>query len=212
VKLAVAVRRQVKVRAVESGSSSEEKVIVQSKVTHKVFFDVSIGNPVGKLVGRIVIGLFGDDVPQTVENFRALSTGEKGFGYKSSTFHRVIKDFMIQGGDFDKGNVCISLSLSPSFFYFYFFYSFLLILFNLSIYLLQGTGGKSIYGRTFKDENFNRELCLLACLPLSSIILISFHCVYFSLGCRIISSSNIANIIILMLYNISSVSYRTRSC
>jgi peptidyl-prolyl cis-trans isomerase B (cyclophilin B) len=165
VKLAVGVRRQVKVRAVENGSSSEEKVIVQSKVTHKVFFDVSIGNPVGKLVGRIVIGLFGDDVPQTVENFRALSTSEKGFGYKSSTFHRVIKDFMIQGGDFDKGNVCISLSIAIS---------FLFLFINLSIYLSQGTGGKSIYGRTFKDENFNCELCFLAYL-----FLFHFYCLCF---------------------------------
>jgi cyclophilin family peptidyl-prolyl cis-trans isomerase len=83
-----------------------------------VYFDITIG---GAPAGRVTFELFADVVPKTAANFLALCTGSEGFGYAGSGFHRIISDFMCQGGDFTNHN---------------------------------GTGGKSIYGNKFADENF----------------------------------------------------------
>lgn len=103
----------------EAMSEAPKKQKTASKQSNpRVFFDMEIA---GRAAGRIIMELRADVVPRTAENFRQLCTMEKGFGFRSSVFHRVIPDFMCQGGDFTKHN---------------------------------GTGGKSIYGRMFEDENF----------------------------------------------------------
>ncbi|MGW2640108.1 peptidylprolyl isomerase [Streptomyces sp. NPDC001348] len=88
-------------------------------MSENVYFDITIND---EPAGRITFRLFDDVVPKTARNFRELATGQNGYGYAGSSFHRVIPQFMLQGGDFTRGN---------------------------------GTGGRSIYGEKFQDENFS---------------------------------------------------------
>jgi cyclophilin family peptidyl-prolyl cis-trans isomerase len=108
----------------------------------QVFFDVSID---GEPVGQLQMGLYGSTVPKTVENFKQLCTGEPGFGYKGSPFHRIIPGFMCQG------------------YVATFFLTYYLIRTSRRCHVfdrgdftkMNGTGGKSIYGGAFDDENFD---------------------------------------------------------
>ena len=107
-------------------AADHESFAPLSKITDKVYFDIEVDD---HPLGRIVFGLYGQEVPHTVQNFVEISKGQKvsaisgkPMTYKGSPFHRIIPSFMAQGGDFTQGN---------------------------------GRGGESIYGRSFEDENFN---------------------------------------------------------
>lgn len=104
--------------ATDADKNEEAKTTTRSAKNPRVFFDISMDE---QYTGRILMELRQDVVPMTAENFRSLCTHEKGFGFRKSSFHRIIPKFMCQGGDFTKHN---------------------------------GTGGKSIFGKKFDDENF----------------------------------------------------------